>query len=669
MKITRIDTFRYWVDWCNWLFVRISTDEGLVGWGEASLHGAVESVETAIREYAPHLVGQDPAGPERHWHRLYHAWRWRGGAVFSTALSALDIALWDLEGKRLGVPVARLLGGALPHVASRLREPLAAAAPRRRRTRSTARAKRRAAASPHSSAGRSSHEGLLANEAGEIRRAAALMEAAREGLGPDGEIFIECSEFLSPRTAVLLDEALHPFRPGWFEEPIPFENAKAMAQLQRDLRTPIATGERLLSRFEYRELLESGGCRIIQPDLMHAGGFTEIRKIAALADMYYVPVAPHNPGGPDLHGGGDAPCRRDPEFPHPRADGAAARVPRPRVERPASASSKDISCCRRARGSGSSRTSTCCRKWHPARSRAPSGRARSTGNCIATEDSHARHHPPDRRRRRLLRDGRGRCPAADRLQWQTANLTESQYEPVWKATIAEFEAANPGIKVEPVLVARKDHWTKFVAAAQAKKAPCIVSVDLTTAAYNGYLLPLDKYFAAEPADFRRAWSDDMLSASKWKGQLYGLPIWGGTYARNLQPRPRDEGRPRPRQAAQDVGRVPRMGEEADRQRRVGDGVLGGKTDTTTRVLLIVDLVERRRGVQRRHDRGDVRQEPEEPRGDQVLPRPVPPRTRWRPPRRRRPTISSRRTSSRRARSRRCATRTGRSPRSTATTPR
>ena len=113
MRITRIETFKFWVDWCNWLFVRIDTDEGLSGWGEGSLHGALESVETAIREFAPHLIGQDPAGPERHWHRLYHAWRWRGGAVFQTALAALDIALWDLEGKRLGVPVARLLGGAI----------------------------------------------------------------------------------------------------------------------------------------------------------------------------------------------------------------------------------------------------------------------------------------------------------------------------------------------------------------------------------------------------------------------------------------------------------------------------------------------------------------------------------------------------------------------------
>lgn len=171
------------------------------------------------------------------------------------------------------------------------------------------------------------------------------------------------------------------------------------------------------------------------------------------------------------------------------------------------------------------------------------------------------------------------------LQWQTANLTESQYEPIWKATIAEFEAANPGVRIEPVLVARKDHWTKFVAAAQAKKAPCIVSVDLTTAANNGYLLPLDKYFQAEPAEFRRAWNADMLSASKWKGQLYGLPIWGGTYAEIYN-------RDMVTAAGLDPTKPPKNWDEylAWSKKLTGrdywaTAVLGGKTDTTTRVLL------------------------------------------------------------------------------------
>jgi hypothetical protein len=206
------------------------------------------------------------------------------------------------------------------------------------------------------------------------------------------------------------------------------------------------------------------------------------------------------------------------------------------------------------------------------------------------------------------------------LQWQTANLTESQYEPVWKATIAEFEAANPGIRIEPVLVARKDHWTKFVAAAQAKKAPCIVTVDLTTAAYNGYLLPLDKYWNAEPADFRRAWSDAMLSASKWKGQLYGLPIWGGTYAEIYN-------RDLVTKAGLDPAKPPKNWAEYMTWAKKLSGndqwataVLGGKNRHHDARAADVDLVQRRRSIQRRHDRGDVRQEPEEPRGDQVLPR-------------------------------------------------
>jgi len=171
------------------------------------------------------------------------------------------------------------------------------------------------------------------------------------------------------------------------------------------------------------------------------------------------------------------------------------------------------------------------------------------------------------------------------LQWQTANLTESQYEPIWKQTIAEFEAANPGIKIEPILVARKDHWTKFVAAAQAKKAPCIVTVDLTTAAYNGYLLPLDRFWDAEPAEMRKAWSEDMLKSARWKGKLYGLPIWGGTYAEIYN-------RDVVTKAGLDPNKPPKNFDEylAWAKKLTGTdhwatAVLGGKTDTTTRVLL------------------------------------------------------------------------------------
>jgi ABC-type glycerol-3-phosphate transport system substrate-binding protein len=172
-----------------------------------------------------------------------------------------------------------------------------------------------------------------------------------------------------------------------------------------------------------------------------------------------------------------------------------------------------------------------------------------------------------------------------RLQWQTANLTESQYEPIMKETLAAFEKVHPNIKVEPVLVARRDHWTKFVAAAQARQAPCVVSVDLTTAAYEGYLRPLDDFWAKEPESFRNAWSEDMLKAARWKGKLYGLPNWGGIYAEVYN-------RELVEKAGLDPSNPPRTWAEylAWAKKLTGPdqwatAILGGKTDTTTRVLL------------------------------------------------------------------------------------
>jgi len=297
MKITTIETFKYWINWCNWLFVKVTTDEGLHGWGEGSLHGAIESVETAIHELGTTLMGQDPAGVEQHWQRMYHAWRWRGGPTLMTALGALDIALWDLEGKRLGVPVYRLLGGPYrtqlrgyaSHWLSGVTTPKQACAGAQEAVRRGFTAFKWSPFDPVL---------MRTNEARAIAQAAELMAAAREGAGPETEIFVECAERLSPRSAVVAAHALAPYRPGWFEEPIPFENPKAMAQLQRELPVPIATGERLLSRWDVRTLLEDGGCKVLQPDVMHGGGITEMKRMSIVADTYYIPIAPHNPGGP-----------------------------------------------------------------------------------------------------------------------------------------------------------------------------------------------------------------------------------------------------------------------------------------------------------------------------------------------------------------------------------
>jgi len=171
------------------------------------------------------------------------------------------------------------------------------------------------------------------------------------------------------------------------------------------------------------------------------------------------------------------------------------------------------------------------------------------------------------------------------LQWQTANLTEPQFEPVWKQMIAEFEAANPDIHIEPILVARKDDWTKFVTAAQARRAPCVVQEDLATSAYNGYLMPLDKFWAAEPPAFRAAYSDDIMAAMHWKGALYGVPIWGGVFAEIYNTDMLTA-------AGLDAAHPPTtIAEYLDWMRKLtkpgqwGTAVLGGPTDTTTRVLL------------------------------------------------------------------------------------
>jgi galactonate dehydratase len=299
VKITGIDTFSMWAKWVNWLFVRINTDEpGLYGWGEASLHGSTKAVETALHEMAETLIGRDPAGVEAHWYRLYHGWRWRGGAVLQTALAGLDGALWDIEGKRLGVPVYRLLGGPLR---DRFRNYASHWCPGAKTPEEAAwwakEARRLGYTAFKWSPIRAAHLEEM-GEASAISFGRDMMAAARDGAGPNMDIAIECGESFTPRTAVLAGHALAPYRPLWFEEPIGFENAKAMAQLKREMPVPIAAGERILSRYEFRELVESGAVDVYQPDLMHAGGITEVKKIASLVDTYYRPIAPHVPGGP-----------------------------------------------------------------------------------------------------------------------------------------------------------------------------------------------------------------------------------------------------------------------------------------------------------------------------------------------------------------------------------
>lgn len=294
MKITGIDVVIKFVRWREWLFVRVSTDEGLIGWGEGSTSDRGPAVAAVIQQFTPRLLGRDSSAVELIWRDLYTGWR--GGPIVNSAISAIDGALWDLQGKRYGVPVWKLLGG-----------------PVRRKVRVYAGGVSRwmdSVADHVEGAIRAQNEGYRGvkvtpfgspgqrTDVAAIRFAAELVEGIREATGPDFDIHIECAERLTPRLAIEASRALAPSRPVWLEEPIPAENVKAMCALAPRMATPIACGEKLFSRQDYRELLEGQGTAFIQPDLTHAGGITEVRKIAAAAETYYVQVAPHNSGGP-----------------------------------------------------------------------------------------------------------------------------------------------------------------------------------------------------------------------------------------------------------------------------------------------------------------------------------------------------------------------------------
>lgn len=297
MKIAHIETHRFWCRWKNWMFVKVVTDDGLYGWGEASLAGSIDAVERTVHDLGGVLIGQDPSGVERHWQAMYHAWRWRAGPTFCTAQSALDIALWDLEGKRLGVPVYRLLGGPFStrirtyasHWLAGVKTPQAAFEGAKD---AVSRGFTAFKWNPFSaiSAGAPEYEAIMKD--------AEIMEAARAGAGPSVDIYCDIGERLSVRTAIAAANAFAPFRPSFFEEPIPYENPRVMIDLKKMLGLPLATGEHLLNRWEFREIIEGGGADIIQPDLCHGGGITEVKRVAHYADMHYIAMAPHNSAGP-----------------------------------------------------------------------------------------------------------------------------------------------------------------------------------------------------------------------------------------------------------------------------------------------------------------------------------------------------------------------------------
>lgn len=290
MKITSLTTFAVPP---RWLFLRIETDTGLVGWGEPVLEGRAASVAAVVDELADYLVGKDPRRIEDHWTVLYRSGFYRGGGLHMSALAGIDQALWDITGKAHGAPVHELLGG---RVRDRIKVYSWIGGDR---PAETAAAAVEAVGRGFSAVKMNGPEELqYLDTRDKVERVVANVAAVREAVGPDVGIGVDFhGRVHRPMARVLLD-ALAPYRLMFVEEPVLSEHVGGIADVLRASATPVALGERLYSRWDFRDVLASGVVDVIQPDLSHAGGITEVRKIAAMAEAYDVAVAPHCPLGP-----------------------------------------------------------------------------------------------------------------------------------------------------------------------------------------------------------------------------------------------------------------------------------------------------------------------------------------------------------------------------------
>ena len=286
VKITKLETFLVKP---RWIFLKIHTDAGVFGLGEPLLEGRALTIQTAIKEIEPYLIGKDPRNVVHHWQAIYRHAFYRGGPILTSALSGIDQALWDIKGKLLNVPVFELLGG-----------------PTRDRVRVYGRASTAEQMKQQKAAGftviktgvaKKAHANIVENPRF-IKYAIDNFASLRDAGGDDMDIGIDFHGSISPQTAKILIKELEVYQPMFIEEPCQCQNVDTMVDIARGTHIPIATGERIFTKWGFREILEKGAASIIQPDLCHAGGITEGRIIAGMAEAYYVPIAPHNPMGP-----------------------------------------------------------------------------------------------------------------------------------------------------------------------------------------------------------------------------------------------------------------------------------------------------------------------------------------------------------------------------------
>ena len=290
IKITKLETILVKP---RWMFLKIHTDAGIVGLGEPITEGRALTCATAVQEIAPYLVGKDPRAVVHHWQAIYRHAFYRGGPILTSALSGIDQALWDIKGKAFGVPVYELLGGptrnkvrVYAHVqrAGSLEQGLREAMAKGFTAFKTGPAKRRPARYIETPA--------------EVKYAAERFAEMRKIVGDNIDIGVDFHGAISPAHAKMLIKALEPYNPMFIEEPCQAQNHDVMAEIARGTHLPIATGERVFTKWGFREVLEKKAATILQPDMCHAGGITEVRLIAGMAEAYYADIAPHNPLGP-----------------------------------------------------------------------------------------------------------------------------------------------------------------------------------------------------------------------------------------------------------------------------------------------------------------------------------------------------------------------------------
>ncbi|NHZ87459.1 galactonate dehydratase [Massilia sp. CCM 8733] len=290
MKIIKLTTYRVPP---RWMLLKIETDEGIVGWGEPVIEGRARTVEAAVHEMTPFLIGQDPGRINDLWQAMYRGGFYRGGAILMSAIAGIDQALWDIKGKALGVPVYDLLGG---RVRDKMKMYSWVGGDRPLDVIAGIRKLREVGIDTFKMNG--TEELRMLDSARAVDQAVGRIAEIREAFGNDIEFGIDFHGRVAAPMAKVLLRALEPYRPLFVEEPVLAEQAEYYPRLAESTSIPLAAGERMYSRFEFKRVLEQGGLAILQPDLSHAGGITECVKIAAMAEAYDVAVAPHCPLGP-----------------------------------------------------------------------------------------------------------------------------------------------------------------------------------------------------------------------------------------------------------------------------------------------------------------------------------------------------------------------------------